>query len=48
MCTFMEERSFRVVDLVDVMRRPTDDALWQFDLCFIRADSQEFRTNTYV
>jgi FkbM family methyltransferase len=48
MCRHLMERGFRVVDLVDVMRRPRDSALWQFDLVFTRADRPEFQLNTYA
>ena len=47
MCTFLETRGLRCVDLVDVMRRPEDGALWQFDLMFVPRDRPEFRSNSY-
>jgi FkbM family methyltransferase len=47
LCDFMEEQGLRVADLVDVMRRPTDEALWQFDLFFIPANSEQFQSSSY-
>lgn len=47
MCRWLEARGFRVVDLVDVMRRPGDAALWQFDLVLVRATGPEFASNRY-
>lgn len=43
MCSWLEERGFRCIDLVDVMRRPNIDALWQMDLVFMRTDRPEFK-----
>ncbi len=48
MCRYLGEQGFRTLDLVDVMRRPTDHALWQFDLVFARADRPEFRSSSYA
>lgn len=36
MTLWLEERGFRCVDLVDVLHRPRDGALWQMDLVFAR------------
>lgn len=36
---FMAERNFRVYDICSFIRRPLDNALWQSDLIFLRADS---------
>ena len=47
MCGYLEERGLRCIDLVDVLRRPGDGALWQFDLFFVRADRPEFASNSY-
>ncbi len=47
MCSFMEAKGFRPVDLISPLYRPKDDALWQFDLLFIRADRPEFQYNAY-
>jgi len=48
MCRYLGDRGFRVLDLVDVMRRPADQALWQFDLVFARAERPEFQSNSYA
>lgn len=37
LCSFLSNRGFRPVDLVDVMHRPYDDTLWQMDLFFVRS-----------
>jgi FkbM family methyltransferase len=47
MCAFMEERGFRCIDICEPIHRPLDDAFWQFDLVFIPATSDEFRSNSY-
>jgi FkbM family methyltransferase len=47
MCTYMETRGFRPVDMIDPLHRPLDDALWQFDLMFIRADRDEFKNGLF-
>jgi FkbM family methyltransferase len=47
MCIFMEQHSFRCIDIIDILRRPKDDALWQMDFIFIRKDSKEFESNSY-
>ena len=48
LCGYMEERGMRVIDLVDIMRRPKDGVLWQFDLFFARDDRPEFVSNAYA
>jgi FkbM family methyltransferase len=47
MCEFLGERGFRPLDLFDVMHRPKDGALWQFDLLLGRDSDEEFATNCY-
>jgi FkbM family methyltransferase len=42
LCTRMAEHGFRPVDLVDVLRRPYDETLWQMDLFFIQSDWRGF------
>jgi FkbM family methyltransferase len=46
-CNFLEQKNFRCIDMVDVMRRPYDNALWQMDLVFIRNDRKEFQYADY-
>ena len=47
MCAFLEERGLRCIEVVDVMRRPGDGALWQFDLFLVPKDRAEFASSTY-
>ena len=47
MCQWMQERGFVPIDLFDVLYRPKDGALWQFDLVFARNNSEPFASNTY-
>jgi FkbM family methyltransferase len=48
MCRHLGDRGFRVADVVDIMRRPGDQLLWQFDMVFVRRDRPEFQSNSYV
>ena len=47
MCDFLEQRGFRPLDLFDVIHRPHDGALWQFDMLLGRIDAPEFSSNTF-
>jgi FkbM family methyltransferase len=47
MCAYLAERGFRCIDLCDPMYRPRDQALWQMDLFFARAEDAAFATNAY-
>lgn len=47
MCAWLGERGFRCIDLVEPMHRPHDDAFWQMDLVFARADRPEFSYQRY-
>jgi FkbM family methyltransferase len=47
MCTFLESRGFRCIDLCEPMHRPGDGAFWQVDLFFVPAGREEFKSNTY-
>lgn len=47
MCRWMYERGFAPIDLFDVLYRPKDGALWQFDLVFACHNSAPFASNTY-
>jgi FkbM family methyltransferase len=47
LCAYLERRGFRCIDLVDVMHRPKDGLLWQFDLFFARSDRPEFTYRDY-
>ena len=47
MCRLMQEKGFRLFDIVDIMRREKDHAFWQCDAFFIPGSSAVFTTNTY-
>lgn len=47
MCTYLEALAFRCVDLCDPLHRPRDQALWQFDLFFMRTDSPVLQSSSY-
>lgn len=44
MAAFMQERGFRPIDISNLLWRPADRALWQFDLYFVRSDLLDFST----
>lgn len=46
-CNYLDKLGFRLYDMVDVMRRPKDDAFWQCDAFFIPKDSELFSSNHY-
>ncbi len=46
-CNHMEDLGFRCIDICDVLRRPGDGCLWQFDVFFVPKTRSEFRQNTY-
>ena len=48
LCAHVEGHGLRPIDLVDILRRPGDDALWQFDLFFARSDQPIFKPNSYL
>ena len=47
MCAWLEARGFRCIDIVDILRQPADDSLWQMDMVFVRADRPEFKNLSY-
>ncbi len=47
LCSFLLEKGFRPVDLIDVLHRPYDNALWQMDLFFIKSNWAGFDYNSY-
>lgn len=47
MCSWMEERGFRCIDLCEPMHRPKDGVFWQVDLFFAPAERGEFNSNSY-
>lgn len=48
MCSYMEARGFRPIDLIEPMHRPRDSAWWQVDLLFIRSAREEFQVNAFT
>lgn len=48
MCSFLEARGFRPIDLIEPLHRDRDQALWQFDLIFVRADRPEFQVISFA
>ena len=46
-CNYLDKLGFRLFDVVDIMRRPKDDAFWQCDAFFIKKDSELFNSNHY-
>jgi FkbM family methyltransferase len=47
LCTYLETRGLRCIDVADVMRRPGDRAFWQCDLFFVPKESPEFSSNSF-
>lgn len=48
MCSHMAKIGFRVIDICEPLWRPSDEALWQFDLFFARSSRPEFKVTTYL
>lgn len=47
MCAYLEQQGFLCTDIVDMMRRPKDNVLWQMDMFFYRASNPVFQSNQY-
>jgi FkbM family methyltransferase len=47
LCTFLSDRGFRPVDLVDLLYRPKDNSIWQMDLIFVRSTWEGFNDLSY-
>jgi FkbM family methyltransferase len=47
MCEYMRNIGFLPIDIVDLMDRKKDNALWQMDIFFIPKYSSEFQYNGY-
>jgi len=43
---FMQERGFQCYDIPTLMRRPSDQTLWQVDMIFVKAGSPLFKDKT--
>ncbi len=41
------ESGFRLFDIIEVMRRPSDGAFWQADAIYLRKDHPVFQSNSY-
>jgi FkbM family methyltransferase len=46
-CQYLDNLGFRLVDLVDTMRRSKDNAFWQCDMFFLKKESKIFDNNQY-
>lgn len=46
-CAWLEAHGFRTLDLLEPLRRPADQVLWQMDLVFARADHPAFSREHY-
>jgi FkbM family methyltransferase len=47
LCAWLEARGFRPIDLLEPLRRPHDQILWQIDLVFARTDHPVFARGHY-
>jgi FkbM family methyltransferase len=47
LCAHLDGLGFRLVDMVDLMRRPGDNAFWQCDAVFLRKEEALFSNNNY-
>jgi Methyltransferase FkbM domain len=47
MCEWLTARDFSPIDMFDVSYRPSDHALWQMDIVFMRSSRPEFRNAAY-
>lgn len=48
MCRYMEQKGFRLIEIVDVVNRQKDEIFWQCDAFFIPSDSPYFVSTTYL
>jgi len=47
MCSYLDARGFRPVDIIDPLHRNRDSVLWQFDVLFMQSSRPEFQDNHY-
>jgi FkbM family methyltransferase len=47
LCTYLEARGFRCVDMFDVMLRPVDGVIWQMDMVFLPTSHPVFQLNEF-
>lgn len=45
--SYLEEKGFRLYDVVDIMRRKTDNSFWQADAIYLKNTNSIFNNNTY-
>lgn len=45
---YLQERGFRLYDIVDTMRRPKDNAFWQADAVYLKDNHPVFSSNRYL
>lgn len=48
MCEELDQRGFRLADVLEIVRRPGDNLFWQCDAIFIRKGLSPFGRNTYA
>ncbi len=48
LCSYMYQQGFQCIDMADPLWREKDNALWQWDLFFIKKDSPIFRNNSWT
>lgn len=48
LCVELAKKGFRCVDVVDLLHRQVDSALWQMDIIFIRDNWNGFSIDTYA
>jgi FkbM family methyltransferase len=47
LCEYLEAKGFRCIDICEPLFRQRDDALWQFDLFFVRDNHPAFSYNSW-
>jgi hypothetical protein len=47
LCSYVEKLGFLPFNMVDFMHRSKDNAFWQMDIFFLRAEHPVFSSNTY-
>ncbi len=45
---YLDSKVFRLFDIVDVMRRPKDNAFWQADAIYLKSDQLVFNDSSYA
>lgn len=48
MCRLLQEKGFRLIEIVDVFNRPKDQAFWQCDAFFVPEQIDLFKDNAYL